>query len=169
MIFGVTSLLKIEHGAPIHGKLGTLAYVLSMFIALSSHRLVLNYKRISYRTVWVEFADIASTMQAIGAAPTPSAIPGGPPRYTVPAIYDPNTECTVTDSFKIAQYLDRQYPERPVIPAGTEELQAAFADSFLPNYGMVSVLLIAALIQECLLSEIVDLHILNASNIIHFI
>jgi glutathione S-transferase len=82
-------------------------------------RLALNYKRIPYRTVWVEYPDIQPLCLAIGAVQTT----GG---YTLPIIHDPNTDRVVSDSWEIVKYLDAQYPERAVIPAGQDGLQYAF-------------------------------------------
>jgi hypothetical protein len=97
------------------------------------HRWVLNYKRLLYRTVWVEYPDIKPLSLEIGAAPT-SHNADGAAFYTLPAIHDPNTGKTISDSFDIAQYLDVTYPERPVLPLGTEGLQSAFIFAIEPIY-----------------------------------
>jgi glutathione S-transferase len=68
----------------------------------------------------VEFKDITYTLEAIGASPTAGD------RYTVPVIKDPNTGAIVSDSLAIAEYLDKTYPEKPVIPCSTNVLMAAF-------------------------------------------
>jgi glutathione S-transferase len=99
-------------------------------------RFVLNYKRISYKTVWVHFADVQTAMKAIGAEAT-STMADGSPRYTLPTIFDPNTSKFVSDSLEIAKYLDKHYPERQVVPAGSEEELSKFAGNFFPNFGMV--------------------------------
>ncbi|KAH9942894.1 hypothetical protein B0H21DRAFT_695862 [Amylocystis lapponica] len=88
-------------------------------------RFVLNYKGIAHKTVWVEYPDIARVCQEIGAAPT-STTEDGSPLYTLPAIHDPSTKTSVSDSAAIARYLDKTYPDTPVvIPAGTAALHAA--------------------------------------------
>lgn len=57
--------------------------------------------------------------------------PDGTPLYTSPAIVDEATGTAVPDSYKIAEYLDKQYPDTPrAFPAGSEGLQAAFYDQF---------------------------------------
>jgi glutathione S-transferase len=96
-------------------------------------RWVLNYKKLPYRTVWVEYPDIKPLSLEIGASPT-SYDPDGTPFYTLPAIHDPNTGKSISDSFDIAQYLDATYPERPVLPSGTEGLQNAFVYAIEPVY-----------------------------------
>lgn len=88
-------------------------------------RFTLNYKRLPYKTVFVEFPEIARVSQEIGARST-GTWPDGSPKYTVPAIYDPSTKTTVAESITIARYLDETYPDTPrVIPEGTEAFHAA--------------------------------------------
>ncbi|KAI1793087.1 hypothetical protein LXA43DRAFT_972095 [Ganoderma leucocontextum] len=88
-------------------------------------RFTLNYKRLPYKTVFVEFPDISRISQEIGASPT-GTWPDGSPKYTLPAIYDPSTKTAVADSTAIARYLDATYPGTPrVIPEGTEAFQEA--------------------------------------------
>jgi glutathione S-transferase len=84
----------------------------------------LNYKRIPYKTVWVEYPYIKPLYLELKQEPT--TIANGKPEYTLPAIHDPNTGTFVSDSFRIAQYLDKTYPDRPLIPEGTAGLQSAF-------------------------------------------
>lgn len=72
----------------------------------------------------MEFKDIPSTLKAIGAPTTA----GG--RYTVPVINDPNTGAVVSDSLVIAEYLDKTYPEKPVIPRGANVLMAMFEPTY---------------------------------------
>ncbi|TBU53652.1 hypothetical protein BD310DRAFT_859839 [Dichomitus squalens] len=93
-------------------------------------RYSLNIKGVPYRTVWVEYPDIAALSKQIGAAPTGKSA-DGTPLYTLPAIYDPNTKTAVSDSGKIARYLDKTYPDTPkLIPAELDVLTAAFEDAF---------------------------------------
>ncbi|PIL31349.1 hypothetical protein GSI_06047 [Ganoderma sinense ZZ0214-1] len=83
-------------------------------------KFTLEYKRLPYKTVFVEFPDIARVSREIGASPT-GTWPDGSPKYTVPAIYDPSTKTAVADSMVIARYLDATYPDTPrAIPEGTE-------------------------------------------------
>ncbi|KAF8120911.1 hypothetical protein EV363DRAFT_1187679 [Boletus edulis] len=105
-------------------------------------RLILNYKRLPYRTCWVEFPDVEQTLRAINAPPT-SFRPDGRPVYTLPAIIDPTHvsrsayldpsgslsqphPIILTHANTIAEYLEHRYPARPVIPEGTRALQTFF-------------------------------------------
>ncbi|KAG8221405.1 hypothetical protein J3R82DRAFT_1588 [Butyriboletus roseoflavus] len=105
-------------------------------------RLILNYKRLPYRTCWVEFPDIEPTLRAINAPPT-STRPDGRPVYTLPAILDPTHVSSsthfdpsgslsqphpvvLTHPNTIAEYLEHTYPARPVVPEGTCALQTLF-------------------------------------------
>ncbi|TFK91947.1 hypothetical protein K466DRAFT_659670 [Polyporus arcularius HHB13444] len=83
-------------------------------------RYCLNIKGIPYRTVWVEFPDIAALCAKIGA-PSSATTRDGKPVYTLPVIYDSNTATTVSDSAKIAEYLDGTYPDTvALVPRGPE-------------------------------------------------
>lgn len=97
-------------------------------------RYILNYKRIPYKTEWVEYPDIEAVVKKIGAKPTEKK-PDGRDHYTVPVIHDPSTGAVVADSFAIGKYLDTTYPNTPrVFPPGLDALQAAFLAPFLPTY-----------------------------------
>ncbi|EIW74586.1 hypothetical protein CONPUDRAFT_132784 [Coniophora puteana RWD-64-598 SS2] len=74
-------------------------------------RYAIRYKRLPYETRWVAFPDIESTMRALGASPTGKR--NGKDVYTVPVLQDPNTGVIVSDSFAIAEYVDRVYPTIP--------------------------------------------------------
>jgi glutathione S-transferase len=93
-------------------------------------RSILNYKGVSHKTVYVEFPDVAETCKKIGAAPS-SVKPDGTEEYTFPVIHDPSTNKTISDSLPIALYLDETYPQKPIFPANTITLQAAFGTTFL--------------------------------------
>jgi glutathione S-transferase len=73
-------------------------------------RFMLNYKQIPYKTVWIEFADVQSRLKELGAPSTATAADGITPFYSLPTIYDPNTEKFVSDSIEITKYLDATYP-----------------------------------------------------------
>ncbi|RDX53391.1 hypothetical protein OH76DRAFT_1399301 [Lentinus brumalis] len=94
-------------------------------------RFSLNIKGIPYRTVWVEYPDIAALSKQIGVGPT-STNEDGSPLYTLPAIYDPNTRTAVADSVAIARYLDQTYPSSgpSLIPKETDALHMAFIQAF---------------------------------------
>ncbi|KAH7909033.1 hypothetical protein BJ138DRAFT_1136819 [Hygrophoropsis aurantiaca] len=59
---------------------------------------ILRRQGLPFRTEWVEYPDVARVMQNIGAK-----------QSTIP-----NTGATVTESFAIAEYLDKTYPEKPM-------------------------------------------------------
>ncbi|CDO76080.1 hypothetical protein BN946_scf184649.g6 [Trametes cinnabarina] len=89
-------------------------------------RYCLNIKGLPYKTVWVEYPDIEAVSRKIGAAPTEKKADGSP-KYTLPAIYDPNTKTALSESAAIVRYLDRTYPDTPrLIPYETDALHAAF-------------------------------------------
>ncbi|KAF9443132.1 hypothetical protein P691DRAFT_779056 [Macrolepiota fuliginosa MF-IS2] len=94
-------------------------------------RYVLNYKKLPYKTVYVEFPDIETVSKKAGIPPFGKKPDGVTPHYTCPAITDDTTGAALSDSYKIAEYLDKAYPDTPqVFPPGTEALQAAFYDHF---------------------------------------
>ncbi|KAJ5580202.1 uncharacterized protein N7459_006187 [Penicillium hispanicum] len=76
-------------------------------------RLMLNYKRIPYRTVFLEFPDIEPTLKDLGLVPGDSA-PGLNPKYKVPAIQHVPTDTFIMESAPIAQFLELTYPDQPV-------------------------------------------------------
>lgn len=93
---------------------------------LETYRLALGFKGIPFKTVWVEYPDIADLCTRIGAGPT-DVNPDGTPYYSLPVIQDLSTGKVVSDSWAIARYLDATYPERPLLlPPGTAGLQRAF-------------------------------------------
>ncbi|KAI0720561.1 hypothetical protein C8T65DRAFT_633549, partial [Cerioporus squamosus] len=90
----------------------------------------LNIKGIPYKTVWVEYPDIETVSERVGAAPT-STKPDGTPFYTCPFISDPNTQTAVSDTAAIARYLDKTYPgTHTLFPKETAALQHAFLRAF---------------------------------------
>ncbi|KAF9068662.1 hypothetical protein BDP27DRAFT_1326722 [Rhodocollybia butyracea] len=91
-------------------------------------RFILNYKRLPYKTVWVELADVESTLREIGAPP--STIKNGRPVYTLPALVDPTrtpyTPVILSNTNNIVEYLESTYSLPPVFPSGTRALQSLF-------------------------------------------
>ncbi|CAI7638472.1 unnamed protein product [Penicillium manginii] len=71
-------------------------------------RLMLNYKRISYRTIFLEFPDIEPTLKGLGIV-----VESGT-KYTVPAIQHLPTNTMIMDSTPISQFIEKTYPDRPV-------------------------------------------------------
>ncbi|KDQ16155.1 hypothetical protein BOTBODRAFT_31223 [Botryobasidium botryosum FD-172 SS1] len=107
-------------------------------------RIVLNYKRIPYRTEWLSLPEIEPTLRGLGFRPLQVKFPPLP--YTLPAIIDPSRQsptnprgALIMDSFAIAEYLDDVYPDRPVFPPGTKGLQAMFLRYFEQNIGRAAI------------------------------
>ncbi len=78
------------------------------------NRLTLNYKGIPFVTKWVEFPDIQAKCAEMGIPPGITKR-DGTHIYTVPAIWDPSTETGVSNSLRIARYLDKTYPKAPPV------------------------------------------------------
>ncbi|KAI0031379.1 hypothetical protein K488DRAFT_79085 [Vararia minispora EC-137] len=96
-------------------------------------RFILNYKRIPYKTMWIEFPDIANVAKDIGAPPA-AIRKNGDPWYAVPFIYDPATRSYVSTSTGIARHLDTAYPDTPkLFPPGTDALISAYEDLWMNN------------------------------------
>ncbi|KAJ6186291.1 hypothetical protein N7519_007592 [Penicillium mononematosum] len=74
-------------------------------------RLMLNYKNIPYKTIFLEFPDIEPTLKELGLVPGEST---SGPKYTVPAIQHVPTSTYIMDSLPIAQFLESTYPVPPV-------------------------------------------------------
>jgi glutathione S-transferase len=92
-------------------------------------RYTLNYKNLDYKTAYYEFPDMRTEFEKLGIPP--SSVTADGPSYTIPAIIDDSTNAKISESFNIALYLDKQYPNTPkVIPPGTEALQACFHEEF---------------------------------------
>lgn len=97
----------------------------------SNFRYVLNSKKLPYKTLHVEYPDLAGISERAGIPPYGTWPDGVTPFYTCPAITDDATGTALPDSYKIAEYLDKQYPDTPkAIPPGTEAFQAAFYAQF---------------------------------------
>ncbi|TFK22725.1 hypothetical protein FA15DRAFT_671260 [Coprinopsis marcescibilis] len=95
-------------------------------------RLCLNYKQVKFSTEYVPYSNIATFAKEKGIPPT-AVQPDGSPKYTLPAIYDSDKGTYISDSFKIAQYLDEKYPDTPrLVPEKTAALQAAWEAIYNP-------------------------------------
>ncbi|KAF9013577.1 hypothetical protein BDZ89DRAFT_963198 [Hymenopellis radicata] len=92
-------------------------------------RFILNYKRLRYRTVWVEFPDVEATIRSIGA-PHSSTRSDGRRIYTLPVIVDPTRNPAapemISNTNTIAEFLEYSYPARPVFPPGSRALQTLY-------------------------------------------
>lgn len=98
-------------------------------------RYALNFKRANFVTQWVDLADVTSTRKTLGADPV-RFFDDGEPFYTLPAIKDTSTNTVVGDSFDIAVYLDKRYPNGPSLFRHSIGLYAAFnahIDSIFPK------------------------------------
>jgi glutathione S-transferase len=78
-------------------------------------RLALNFKSISYKTTWVQLLDIPETRTAL-SIPACRKFADGSDFHTLPILVDPNTSRKLGDSFDIAVYLQKQYPENDLFP-----------------------------------------------------
>jgi glutathione S-transferase len=86
-------------------------------------------KKLPYKTIYLEFPDIAPVLQKANVPPITKQ--DGTLGYTCPSIVDDTTGTAISDSFKIAEYLDTQYPETPkAFPLGSIALQAVFYARF---------------------------------------
>ncbi|KAL2794081.1 hypothetical protein BJX66DRAFT_304739 [Aspergillus keveii] len=72
-------------------------------------RIMLNLKRIPYKTIFLEFPDIEGSLKPLVPPPT-----GDNTRYTVPAIQHMPSNTYIMDSAQIAALLEATYPDPPV-------------------------------------------------------
>lgn len=72
-------------------------------------RFALNFKGVPYSTSWVEMPDISKVRRSLDE-PASRKFADGTDFYTLPIIKDAATGSTVGDSFDIAVYLQRKYP-----------------------------------------------------------
>ena len=84
----------------------------------------------------MEYPDIESTMKRIGGAPT-GKWSDGRDYYSLPAIHDSTTDKVITDSARIAAYLDETYPDRPVLyPPGSRAASAMLEYVVRQNFSL---------------------------------
>lgn len=89
----------------------------------------MNVKGIAYKTEWIEFPDIEPLYKKHGIATTATKA-DGTPLYSVPLIYDPSTKMFISDSFAIAEYLDRTYPGPKLFPYETLAIQSLVGSAY---------------------------------------
>ncbi|KAL7944079.1 hypothetical protein V8C42DRAFT_96078 [Trichoderma barbatum] len=73
-------------------------------------RLALNFKAIPYSTSWVGMPDIAKVRRSLGESAC-RKFADGTDFYTLPMIRDAANSAIISDSFDIAIYLQRTYPD----------------------------------------------------------
>ncbi|KAL4889845.1 hypothetical protein BDV59DRAFT_101820 [Aspergillus ambiguus] len=72
-------------------------------------RLALNFKNVPYSTSWVPLPDVAKVRKGLKVPPC-RKFADGTDFFTLPIIEDPSTGSLVGDSFDIAVYLQKTYP-----------------------------------------------------------
>lgn len=97
--------------------------------SITKSRFVLGYKGLPFQVEWVELPDIAPRMKEIGARPNKLA--DGEEMHTLPVLSDPNTGALVTDSWEIAEYLEKTYPEKPIFSNKSKGLIYAFGNAVI--------------------------------------
>ncbi|KAF4335512.1 glutathione S-transferase [Fusarium beomiforme] len=75
-------------------------------------RLMLNYKRIPYKTIFLEFPDIEPTLKGLGVKSHDTS--NGSPSYTVPTIRHVPSGVYIMDSPAVAEFLESTYPDPPL-------------------------------------------------------
>ncbi|KAI6031231.1 hypothetical protein BKA83DRAFT_2237106 [Pisolithus microcarpus] len=96
---------------------------------ITKSRFVLGYKGLPFQVEWVELPDIAPRMKEIGAGK--NRLADGAETYTLPVLGDPNTGALVTDSWEIAEYLEKTYPEKPTFSHKSKGLIRAFTSALI--------------------------------------
>ncbi|GJJ15314.1 hypothetical protein Clacol_009590 [Clathrus columnatus] len=112
-------------------------------------RMALEYKKIPYRTVWLEYPELKPTMLSIGAKSGDTNPVDGSPVYTIPVILDEinlgpdGKPVPITDSWLIAEYLDEKFPDRPLFPKGSKGLQWSFHETIIKIgiFGTISLIM----------------------------
>ncbi|KAF5317654.1 hypothetical protein D9619_012550 [Psilocybe cf. subviscida] len=97
-------------------------------------KLCLYLKRISFEIKSVGLHEVQQVLAREGLPPARKRADGSP-YYSIPAIHDLSTGVKLCDSWEIALYLDKTYPDtHRLFPEGTISLQRAFSDSFRPHF-----------------------------------
>lgn len=103
-------------------------------------RLALNRKGIPYKTQCTQMPDITRVREELGV-PANRTLPDGTPYHTLPVISDPSTGTLLGDTFEIALYLDRAYPDAPrLIPENAVGLTAMInqhVDGIFTKYALL--------------------------------
>lgn len=75
----------------------------------SKARLALSFKRLPFKTTWVDILDIPAARRRLGC-PAVRQLDDGSDFYTLPMLEDPASGRVVGDSFEIANYLEDTFP-----------------------------------------------------------
>jgi glutathione S-transferase len=81
----------------------------SMAPNTSKSRLALSFKRVPFKTDFIDMLDIPATRAQLNC-PASRKYSDGTDYPTLPMLHDPSTALTIGDSFDIAIYLDEHYP-----------------------------------------------------------
>lgn len=76
----------------------------------SKARLALNFKKVSFKTSWVDILDIPDVRKEF-ACPATRKFSDGSDYYTLPMLRDEASAKVIGDSFDIANYLEDTFPE----------------------------------------------------------
>ncbi|KAL6058146.1 GST N-terminal domain-containing protein [Balamuthia mandrillaris] len=76
----------------------------------SKTRLALSFKRVPFKTTWVDILDIPDVRKGLGC-PAVRKLDDGSDFYTLPMLQDPASGRVVGDSFEIANYLEDMFPD----------------------------------------------------------
>lgn len=76
----------------------------------SKARLALSFKRVPFKTTWVDILDIPDVREGLSCAAT-RKLDDGSDFYTLPMLRDPASGRVVGDSFDIANYLEDTFPD----------------------------------------------------------
>jgi glutathione S-transferase len=76
----------------------------------SKARLTLSFKRVPFKTIWVDIVDINDVRKGLDC-PATRKLDDGSDYYTLPMLQDPNSGKVIGDSFDIANYLEDTFPD----------------------------------------------------------
>lgn len=76
----------------------------------SKTRLALNFKKVPFKTSWVDILDIPDVRKGLSCAAT-RTFADGSDYYTLPMLRDVAADKVIGDSFQIANYLEDAFPE----------------------------------------------------------
>ena len=79
------------------------------------------------------------------------------PRYTVPFIHDSDKNVLVSDSIRVAEYLDNEYPSTALaLPNNTRVLQAAFAETVFETSRSLLGPYLGSRLRECMSQRLIE-------------